>query len=98
MGGRAGDAVVEGFQKGDLSAKQLGGWVEAVKGGAHWVRKLVHAFYTKEFSIGRFMKEHPEHRGSVTDLLIGRIFNEGAEAMFKDMDASIEKAKMQATM
>jgi hypothetical protein len=61
------------------------------------VRKLVHAFYTKEFSIGRFMKEHPEHRGSVTDLLIGRIFNEGAARMFEDMDASIQRAKMEAT-
>ena len=59
----------------------------------HWIRKLVHAFYTKEFSIGRFMKEHPEHRGSVTDLLIGRVFSEGAEKMFQDMDASIARAK-----
>ena len=58
------------------------------------MRKLVHAFYTKEFSIGRFMKEHPEHRGCLTDILIGRIFKEGAEKMFDDMDASIAKAKM----
>ena len=50
---------------------------------------------TKEFSIGRFMKEHPEHHGNVTDLLIGRVFQEGAGAVFQDMDASIERAKMQ---
>lgn len=97
MGVRAGDAVIEGFEKNDLSGDQLGCWVESFKEGAHWVRKLVHAFYAKEFSIGRFMKEHPEHRGSVTDLLIGRIFNEGAERMFEDMDASIERAKMHAS-
>ncbi len=96
MGIRAGDAIVEGFQKSDLSGQQLGEWVESFKEGAQWVRKLVHAFYTKEFSIGRFMKEHPEHRGSVTDLLIGRIFNEGAARMFEDMDASIQRAKMEA--
>ncbi len=94
MGVRAGDAVVAGFQNNDLSAQQLGCWVEPFKQGAQWVRKLVHAFYTKEFSIGRFMKEHPEHRASVTDLLIGRIFNDGAARMFKDMDASIERARM----
>ena len=51
---------------------------------------------TNEFSIGRFMKEHPEHRGGVTDLLIGRIFTEGAGEIFGDMDASIERAKMEA--
>ncbi len=96
MGVRAGDAVVEGIKKDDLSGEQLGCWIESFKEGVHWIRKLVHAFYTKEFSIGRFMKEHPEHRGSVTDLLIGRIFNEGAERMFQDMDASIHRAKMDA--
>jgi flavin-dependent dehydrogenase len=96
MGVRAGDAIVEGFGNGDLSGAQLGCWLESFKEGAQWVRKLVDAFYTKEFSIGRFMKEHPEHRGSVTDLLIGRIFNSNAAEMFKDMDASIQRAKMKA--
>jgi flavin-dependent dehydrogenase len=96
MGIRAADAVVEGFQKDDLSAQQLGSWCEPFKQGANWIRKLVRAFYTNEFSIGRFMKEYPEHRGGVTDLLIGRIFKEGAGEIFGDMDASIERAKMAA--
>ena len=93
MGVRAGDAVVEGFAKNDLSAAQLGCWTESFREGATWLRRLVHAFYTKEFSIGRFMKEHPEHRGNVTDLLIGRVFHENAGKMFSDMEASIERAK-----
>ena len=96
MGVRAGDAVVEGFQNDDLSGKQLGSWAESFNAGAQWVRKLVGAFYTKDFSIGRFMKEHPEHRGCLTDVLIGRIFTDQAEKMFVDMDASIERAKMEA--
>lgn len=96
MGVRAGDAIVEGFQNNDLSGEQLGKWTGSFKEGATWVRKLVHAFYTKEFSIGRFMKEYPQHRGSVTDLLIGRVFKEGVGEVFKDMDESIERAKMQA--
>jgi len=97
MGIRAGDAVVDGLRKNDLSGDQLGRWCVPFKTGAMWIRKLVNAFYTNEFSIGRFMKEHPEHRGNVTDLLIGRIFHEDAGQVFKDMDASIEQAKMQAT-
>ncbi|MEM6469393.1 MAG: NAD(P)/FAD-dependent oxidoreductase [Planctomycetota bacterium] len=94
MGVRAGDAIAEGFRKGDLSASQLGCWADDFKQGAMWVRKLVHAFYTKEFSIGRFMKEHPEHRGNLTDLLIGRVFHEGAGRMFDDMEKSIAQAKL----
>ena len=35
-----------------------------------------------------------EHRGSLTDLLIGRIFNDNAGKMFEDMEKSIEKAKL----
>jgi flavin-dependent dehydrogenase len=96
MGVRAGDAIVEGFRIGDLSAAQLGKWTGSFKEGVSWVRKLVHAFYTNEFSIGRFMKEFPQHRGNLTDLLIGRVFNKGAGEVFKDMDESIERAKMQA--
>lgn len=96
MGVRAGDAIVEGFQNNNLSGEQLGKWTATFKEGAICVRKLVHAFYTKEFSIGRFMKEYPQHRGNVTDLLIGRVFKEGVGDVFKDMDDSIERAKMQA--
>ena len=96
MGVRAGDAVVQGFRNNDLGAEQLGSWAGSFKQGAQWVRKLVHAFYTKEFSIGRFMKEHPEHRASVTNLLIGRVFDDSAEKLFTDMEESISRAKMSA--
>ena len=96
MGVRAGDAVAQGLRQNDLSKQQLGVWCDDFKEGAKWIRKLVHAFYTKEFSIGRFMKEHPEHRGSVTNLLIGRIFDQGASQVFHDMDASIARAKAAA--
>ncbi|WP_253159637.1 NAD(P)/FAD-dependent oxidoreductase [Stieleria tagensis] len=94
MGVRAGEAVLAGFQANDLSAQRLGSWVDEFKQGAKWLRKLVDAFYTKEFSIGRFMKEHPEHRSNVTNLLIGRIFEQDSEQLFKDMERSIEKAKL----
>ena len=96
MGIRAGDAVVEGLKKNDVSATQLGGWIPAFKEGVGWIRKLVHAFYNQEFSIGRFMKEHPEHRGNVTNLLIGRVFGSGAGQVFDDMDESIKRARMEA--
>lgn len=96
MGVRAGDCVVEGFRRDDLSGDQLGKWTDDFKQGMQHIRKLVHAFYSKEFSIGRFMKEHPEHRGNVTDLLIGRVFHERAGDVFPDMESSIRRARDEA--
>ncbi len=82
----AADAIVDGFGKNDLSAKQLGGWAEDFKKGTQWIRKLVHAFYTEEFSFGQYMKTHPEHQGNLTDLLIGRVWHEDVGKIFEDMD------------
>lgn len=96
MGVRAGDCIVEGLANGDLSAAQLGKWTDPFKDGMSHIRKLVQAFYTKEFSIGRFMKEHPEHHGNVTDLLIGRVFHDQAGNVFGDMEQSIAMARENA--
>jgi flavin-dependent dehydrogenase len=89
----AADAIVEGLNSGDLSAAQLGKWSPEFTAATRWVRKLVDAFYTPEFSFGQFMRAHPEHQGALTDLLIGRIFHESAGDIFHDMDPWLEKAR-----
>ena len=88
----AADAIVEGFAKDDLSASQLGKWSAEFDAGTNWIRKLVDKYYTNEFSFGRFMKEFPQHQGNLTDLLIGRIFYDGAGNIFQDMDPAMERA------
>lgn len=92
----AADAIIEGFQKHDLSAAQLGSWTPEFKAGMVWIRKLVHAFYTNEFSFGKFMKLHPEHARNLTNLLIGRVFEDGVGKIFADMDPHIKQAKSAA--
>ncbi len=89
----AGEAVAEGLGKGDVSAKQLGRWTRDFESGVKWIRKLVRAYYTKEFSIGAFIKEHPQHAGNLTDLLIGKVFEGNPGKIFDDMDPYIEKIK-----
>lgn len=98
MGERAADAVIEGFEKDDLSAAQLGKWCEEFKAGSLWIRKLVDAFYTKEFSFGGFMRDNPQFRGNLTDLLIGRIFHENAGNIFEKMDPALAQASKSTTM
>lgn len=93
MGERAADAVVEGLKKGDTSAAQLGNWCEGFKSGSQLIRNLVEAFYTKEFSFGGFIKNNPQFQGNLTDLLIGRIFYDGAGEIFTEMKPAVEQAR-----
>lgn len=92
-GEKAADAVIDGLKTGNLSPAQLANWCDDFKAGAKWIRKLVEAFYSKEFSFGGFMKDHPEFRGNLTDLLIGRIFYDGVGDIFDSMDPELELAK-----
>ena len=89
MGEKAADAVVEGLRKNDVSGAQLGVWCDEFKEGAQWIRKLINAYYTKEFSFGSFMKDNPQFKGNLVDLLIGRIFYDGAGEIFSGMDPAI---------
>jgi geranylgeranyl reductase family protein len=93
----AGDAIVAGLRSGDTSATQLASWTEEFEEGVRWVRQLVHAFYTNDFSFGRFLKEHPEHVSNLTDLLIGRVFYEGAGRIFDDMQPQLQKVASNAS-
>lgn len=85
-GMKAGEAVAEGLGKNDLSAKQLGNWTKDYEAGVSQIRKLVRAFYNKDFSFAGFMKEHPQHSGELTALLTGRVFDGKVGAIFEDMD------------
>jgi flavin-dependent dehydrogenase len=89
----AADCVIAGLRAGDTSAEQLGGWAADFDKGVELVRKLVAAFYTREFSFGRFIKSHPEHTGNLVDLLIGRIFYPAAGDIFKAMDPMLAATK-----
>ena len=89
----AGEAVAAGLHSNDTSKKQLGVWTRDFEAGVGWIRKLVQAFYTNNFSFGSFMKAHPQHAGNLTDLLIGRVFDGKPGRIFKDLDPWIEKVK-----
>lgn len=93
MGEMAADAVNAGLSKGDVSAEQLGKWCDTFKSGAQLIHKLVNAFYTKEFSFGGFIKDNPQFQGNLTDLLIGRIFYDGADGIFDKMEPAVAHAQ-----
>lgn len=89
----AADAVVAGLQHGDVSGQQLGSWISPFKDGTQWIRQLVDVYYSDEFSLGAFLRQHPEHRSNLTDLLIGRVFYDGAGRIFDDLMPALEQAR-----
>ena len=89
----AGDSIAKALQAGDTSACQLGAWSAEFEVGTEWIRKLVHAFYSNEFRVGKFVGEYPQHKGNLTDLLIGRIFRPGVGEVFSDLDRWIAQGK-----
>jgi flavin-dependent dehydrogenase len=91
----AADCIVAGLQNDDTSAAQLGKWVPEFDVATNWIRKLVRAFYSGQFRVGRFVQEFPQHQGNLTDLLIGRIFYPEAGRIFDDLDPWLEHIKQE---
>jgi flavin-dependent dehydrogenase len=85
----AADAVVSGLRANDLSAEQLAGWMAAFDEGVSRFRSLVNAFYHPDFSFARFIKQHPQHQGRLTDLLIGRGFSTMTDDLLADLRQAV---------
>ena len=82
----AAEAIVDGLKKGDTSGAQLGRWSADFNAGVDRMRRLVCEYYAG-FSFGNFMHRHPELRGTVTDLLIGDLFNTRVDKVWAPMEA-----------
>jgi flavin-dependent dehydrogenase len=91
-GEQAADAICEGLEKGDTSAAQLGKWGPAFNEGVDRMRRLVCEYYDG-FSFGKFVKNFPELRGKVTDLLIGDLFTDKVDVVWQPMESLYEPGK-----
>ena len=87
----AADCIHDAFVHDDVSAARLGSWSPSFDEGVSLIAQLVHAFYTDGFSFGAFIREHPEHAGRLTDLLVGKVFNNDVAPIFADMNPWIER-------
>ena len=70
----------------DLSAERLGKWRADYNQGMDRMRRLVVEYY-EGFSFGRFVKNYPDFKGHLTDLLIGNLFSDHVEEVFPRIDA-----------
>lgn len=81
----AADAINAALEHGDVSADRLGTFGPDLVAGMHRMGKLVHAFYHRKLSFGRFLRDHPEHVDSLVRLLIGDLFTDEVEPIFNDL-------------
>jgi flavin-dependent dehydrogenase len=79
----AADAIHEGIAKNDVSAEQIGSWQDKHREAIATFRRMVYAFYSKDFSFGKFIRKHPEFRQAVVDILAGDVYRHDFEPMFE---------------
>ena len=91
-GEMAADAIVEGLAKGDTSAAQLGKWGPVFNEGVDRMRRLVCEYYDG-FSFGKFVNAYPHLRGTVTDLLIGDLFEDKVDKVWQPMESMYPAGK-----
>ena len=85
-GEMAADAIADGLARGDTSGAQLGRWGPGFNEGVDRMRRLVCEFYAG-FSFGAFVRQYPELRGPVTDLLIGDLFTDRVDRVWPAMES-----------
>jgi flavin-dependent dehydrogenase len=85
-------AIVEGLAKGDTSEAQLGSWGRVFNEGVDRMRRLVCEYYSG-FSFGKMIREYPELRGTLTDLLIGDLFHDGTDKVWAPLESLYEEGR-----
>lgn len=85
-GEMAADAMVGALEEDDISGSRLGAFQEAYVEGIQALRKLVYAFYDKEFSFARFLERFPECREPVVELLVGNVFRKDVSGLMEALD------------
>ena len=93
-GAQAADAITAGLTAGNTSAAQLGTWGPGYIAGMDRMRKLVCQFYDG-LNFGKFVREHPDRKGLITDVLIGDLFKPDIDALWPLMD-DMQAAEMAA--
>ena len=88
-GALAADAILEGLKKNDVSGSQFVSYGEEICRRIEILRRLVYAFYSKNFSFKEMVMKYPDLKGAITDCLIGNLdqdFSKLNEALSEFLD------------
>ncbi len=84
-GEMAADAIHEALVAGDVSGDRLSTFAPELIHGMEQIRKLVYAFYDRDFSFSKFHKDYPKYKDHLVRILIGDVFNNDVGEMFDVM-------------
>ena len=86
----AADAVHDAIETGDFSPERLGAFGPKLNEGLEALRKLVYAYYTKDFSFGRFLRRFPDCQQGIIDILSGNVYADSVREIFGPMGEMCE--------
>ena len=86
----AADSALDALKHEDFSAARLGQHGPKYLAGMESMRRLVYAYYDPKFSFPRFLKQHPECRDTLVNLLVGNVFRIDDSDMFAKMSGMVE--------
>jgi flavin-dependent dehydrogenase len=84
-GEMAADAADAALESGDTTARAFARYGDALCEHLETMRRIVYAFYDPEFSFAKLIRQHPDLRAKLTDVLIGNI--DGKE--YDDLNAAM---------
>ncbi len=79
------DEIDAALKKGDLSASSFDNYGKKMQSSIETMRKIVYAFYDKEFSFGDLAKRGEHLRAALTDCLIGNVDDNEFRELFDAM-------------
>jgi flavin-dependent dehydrogenase len=79
------DEIDSALRKGDLSAKSFDQYGKRMQSSIETMRKIVYAFYDKDFSFGDIAKRGEHLRAALTDCLIGNVDDNEFRELFDAM-------------
>jgi flavin-dependent dehydrogenase len=96
-GALAADAIGDALRAGDPSESRLRCWEADYIRGVDRMRRLVQAFYAG-LNFGKLVRRHPEKKGLITDILIGRLFHDELDQLWPLIDALQEEEHQKEAM
>lgn len=89
-GEMAADSIADAFEADDFSATRLGQHGDSLVAGIEALRRLVYAFYDREFSFARFLRRFPDCRDDLTHLLMGNVFRRDFNGLLGHLGAAMD--------
>lgn len=84
------DSINAALDANDLSAKRLGRHAAEYAAGVDAMRRLVYAYYSPEFNFAAFLREYPDARDELVNLLIGNVYRKSVAGLLESMQKFCE--------